>query len=136
MIVCITIKAGNAPNLKFESSIDRRGPEFLETKKIKSKETLSGFYDWLRASDGEIIGVRYWLEAWEVQRIGDLRWDSRFVEITPSCIQIFFSSSRGFDNPISQDQEFGQSGICALDDETVRFFFETSLSEGEFLTKI
>ncbi len=66
-----------------------------------------GFYDWLRSSDGAVIGVRLWLDEpnghiTDIERCLGVQWspDSR-------SLRVFFTSEIQFSESLSDDQDFG-----------------------------
>lgn len=66
----------------------------------------TGFYDWLRASDGALLGVRYWLNA-STEFLEVYARHLPYVSIDPSrCIEVYFSDQRAFEPKLSTDQAF------------------------------
>lgn len=74
---------------------------------------LSGFYDWLRARDGSIIGVRFHplIEETSLLKNELLKIDYLEHSLETNGIDIFFTSSRDIDLPNSADQDFGNNRV-------------------------
>jgi hypothetical protein len=92
----------------------------------------TGFYDWLRDSNGALLGVRYWLnEGTEllVQHVRVLGYAS----VDPSrFIEIYFSERREIDDTLSADQEFLYDPVFRSDDGGYALSFAMEgLSEAE-----
>ena len=70
-----------------------------------------GFYDWLRTTAGEVIGVQLWVD--EPRAIGLLQAASSYVgvEASKDCLpfRVFFKAERQFDEQASCDQDFGSN---------------------------
>ena len=85
----------------------------------------SGFYDWLRSSEGSVLGVRYWPDIWNL--VNTL---SRFQYVersrTGSYCEIFFSSRRDFDRKRSADQAFIYDKLFRSDSGVYAIAFELS----------
>ena len=66
----------------------------------------TGFYDWLRASDGTLLGVRYWLDT-STAFLEVYARNLPYVSVDPSrCIEVYFSDQRAFEPKLSADQAF------------------------------
>jgi hypothetical protein len=93
---------------------------FGETYSSSSGE-WTGFYDWLRNADRELVGVRYWpFETTEfvISRASELSYVKRHER---SYLEIFFANERDLKPELSKDQEFlydpvylSASGACAI----------------------
>lgn len=72
---------------------------------------FNGFYDWLRAQDGEVLGVEYFADGAYDDLINSIHWLPNVeVDFSPNrhpIIRIYFSSRRDYDELQSDDQEFG-----------------------------
>ncbi|MDH4426297.1 MAG: hypothetical protein QE495_07580 [Acidovorax sp.] len=68
-----------------------------------------GFYDWLRSTSGDVIGVRLWTD--EVNdRIRSLgRYEGVVADDSCSPLLIYFGAEREFDDVQSCDQDFGSN---------------------------
>jgi hypothetical protein len=76
----------------------------------------TAFYDWLRDSEGKLLGVRYWLEK-DTEFLIDHCRGLSYVQTTPSRhIEIFFSDGRAVDPKLSCDQAFLYDAIFYSDD--------------------
>src|SRR5262249_17416335 len=61
----------------------------------------TAFYDWLRDSEGKLLGVRYWLEK-DTEFLSDHSKQLGYVQNTPSRhIEIYFSDRRTVDPKLS-----------------------------------
>jgi hypothetical protein len=76
----------------------------------------TGFYDWLRDRDGNLLGVRYTpfeeteFLTQEMSVLGYVKTDP------PRHLEIYFSERREFDEKLSCDQEFLYDAIFRSDD--------------------
>ena len=76
----------------------------------------TGFYDWLRDSEGELLGVRYWPEQ-DTKFFVDYTKPFDYVEAASSRhIEIYFSERRSFEAKLSCDQEFLYDAIFRSDE--------------------
>jgi hypothetical protein len=76
----------------------------------------TGFYDWLRDSDANLLGVRYWLRE-DTEFLVGLTKGLSYVEAVPSRhIEVYFSDRRGVDQGRSSDQAFLYDAIFRSDD--------------------
>ncbi|KRR24102.1 hypothetical protein CQ14_15305 [Bradyrhizobium lablabi] len=84
-----------------------------------------GFYDWLRASDDAVIGVRQYVDPGPmVDRILlELSRDDVIVDKKARSVEIFFSSGRDYDVLRSSDQDFGDNRLFVGDDGSVLLTF-------------
>ena len=80
-----------------------------------------GFYDWLRNSAGEVIGVRQYVDD---QSTFPLARDFKGVEkdVKRGVVLIFFGQSREFDEVASCDQDFGDNRLLSAGDEIALTF--------------
>jgi hypothetical protein len=93
----------------------------------------TGFYDWLRASNGALLGVRYWLDASTKFLEGYAR-NLPYVSVDPSrCIEVYFSDQRAFEPKLSADQAFLYDALFrAADGEYAIAFGAEELSGADF----
>jgi len=74
------------------------------------------FYDWLRDSDSNVLGVRFWLSS-ETEFLSDYAEQPPYVQIDPSrYLEIYFSENREISQQRSSDQDFLYDGIFRSDD--------------------
>ena len=74
------------------------------------------FYDWLRDSDSNVLGVRFWLSS-ETEFLADYAREMPYIQIDPSrYLEIYFSERRGVNQARSCDQDFLYDGIFRSDD--------------------
>jgi hypothetical protein len=90
------------------------------------------FYDWLRDSEGNVLGVRYWLRA-DTEFLAEYSRGMSYVQATPSRhIEIYFSEVRKADPQCSCDQDFLYDAIfCSEDGEYAIAFGTGGLSESD-----
>src|SRR5271170_2270004 len=66
----------------------------------------TGFYDWLRAPRGRVIGVRYWVQQ-DTEFLAEYTKRLDYVKVDPKRhIEVYFSSDRAIEAKLSCDQEF------------------------------
>ena len=81
-----------------------------------------GFYDWLRAGTGEVVGVRLWVD----EPDGPIRAAAACCEVTanenlfPLVIQL--GAARAFVDDLSDDQDFGANRLLASFDRLALTF--------------
>lgn len=102
-------------------------------------EGFNGFYDWLRTSDGKLIGVTYFGN----NDLGILT--ATFRQFSCVTVQnaidgspifnIFFSSNRIFDEKSSDDQDFGYNWLFNTDSGEFALSFNAN-NILKFLTNI
>lgn len=64
------------------------------------------FYDWLRDSDGNMLGVRYWLRS-DTEFLVEYAKGRDYIQTDPPRqIEIYFSERRGANAKLSCDQDF------------------------------
>jgi hypothetical protein len=74
------------------------------------------FYDWLRDSDSNVLGVRYWLSS-ETEFLAHQARELSYVHLDAlRCIEIYFSERREVDQSLSSDQDFLYDAIFRSDD--------------------
>jgi hypothetical protein len=97
---------------------------------------LAGFYDWLRTSSGQVIGVRTWLlDNPGVASVRALIANSSAIELHDKEVRCFFSTERHFDEAQSDDQEFGVHRIAISARGAVALTYDVgSLCEAELLS--
>lgn len=73
------------------------------------------FYDWLRDSAGNILGVRYWLRS-DTEFLTEYAKGKEYIQAeSPRQIEIYFSERRGADAELSCDQDFLYDAIFRSD---------------------
>ena len=84
-----------------------------------------GFYDWLRASDDAVIGVRQYVDPEPMvdRTLLELSRDDVIVDKKVRSVEIFFSSSRDYDVLRSCDQDFGDNRLFVGDDGSILLTF-------------
>lgn len=76
----------------------------------------TAFYDWLRDSEGKLLGVRYWLEQ-DTEFLVEHTKLMKYVQAVPSRhIEIYFSERRAIDPRLSCDQAFLYDAIFRSED--------------------
>jgi hypothetical protein len=95
----------------------------------------TGFYDWLRGSNGNLLGVRYWLDS-STNFLEAYTRNLAYVSIDPSrCIEVFFSDQRTFEPKLSCDQAFLYDALFRSGDgEYAIAFGAEELSGADFET--
>lgn len=74
------------------------------------------FYDWLRDSDSNVLGVRYWLRS-DTEFLAAYAKERPYIQIDPlRHLEIYFSERRGVNQSRSCDQDFLYDGIFRSDD--------------------
>jgi hypothetical protein len=84
-----------------------------------------GFYDWLRTSDNEVIGVRQYVDPDPMvdQILLELVRDDVVVDRKMRSVEIFFSTRRDYDVISSSDQDFGDNRLFLGDDGSILLTF-------------
>jgi hypothetical protein len=103
------------------------------TFRTRGQDQIQGFYDWLRAADGTLLGVRYTPvgEARELTTAARKLTYARVDEHT-SAVEIFFTQQRDADEARSADQAFGGSSVYVAPAGDVLVSFDTyALEETE-----
>ncbi len=95
----------------------------------------TGFYDWLRDSDKNVLGVRYWPFKeceYVIERLEKL-W---YVKPNfPRDLEIYFSDRRSFDPKLSNDQDFVYDAIFRSDNGEIALGFGIeSLTEADLMS--
>jgi len=92
----------------------------------------TGFYDWLRRGDGEVVGVRYW-PATRNESLFDSAQSLAYVKIgTAGSLEIRFVPSDAVDAMRSADQEFLYDAVFrAPNGEWAIAFDTTALRESD-----
>jgi hypothetical protein len=94
----------------------------------------NGFYDWLRNSNDEIVGLRY---SPHVEKNFLLQQVNRFsyIEVIPGdCFMIYFGIHRNFDPTKSVDQDFGGDVFyCSASNDKVFSVGTKSLNEKDII---
>ena len=88
---------------------------------------LTGFYDWLRNPEGEVIGVRY-LPADELDFICDALAHLPYAKVDrkSKSIELYFSTDTTIVESISNDQDFGDNSLFKSSTETYALSFNAS----------
>jgi hypothetical protein len=71
----------------------------------------TGFYDFLRTSEGAIIGIRFSPLLDEAGLLGDLKGKSYVRVLQNGTFELFFSAERSFTPELSADQDFGDNMV-------------------------
>jgi len=84
-----------------------------------------GFYDWLRTSDNEVIGVRQYVDPDPKvdQTLLELARDDVVVDKKTRSVEIFFSNRRDYQDQGSHDQDFGDNRLFLADDGSILLTF-------------
>ena len=88
---------------------------------------FTGFYDWLRNKDGEVIGVRY-LPVDELKFLWHALANLPYVKVNQKIksIEFYFSNDRTVDESVSDDQDFGSNSVYKSDDGIFAISFYSS----------
>jgi len=92
----------------------------------------TGFYDWLRDSNGGLLGVRYWLSE-GTELLEEHARVLTYTKVDPSRhIEVYFSERKDFDANLSADQEFLYDPVFRSDDGSYALGFAMDgLSESD-----
>jgi hypothetical protein len=82
-----------------------------------------GFYDWLRTSDKQLIGVRVTLDPGISELRLQLPAPNVEIDTTSRKVLVFFSGRRDYDEQKSDDQDFGDNRLFYGDDGSVLMTF-------------
>jgi len=84
-----------------------------------------GFYDWLRTSDNEVIGVRQYVDPDPKvdQILLELARHDVVVDKRMRTVEIFFSNRRDYHELKSSDQDFGDNRMFLADDGSILLTF-------------
>ena len=76
-----------------------------------------GFYDWLRNSEGQLLGVRFFPFE-DFAFLFEITKQLEYVAVDQECrwLDIYFSADREVDESISDDQGFGGNMILRSED--------------------
>lgn len=106
------------------------GNEFIFNNKTFfqfSDNDFSGFYDWLRKNNDEIIGIRFWCFDYISTLIIFLEKFNYVNIIKEKAIEIFFNENMVYEKEISNDQDFVSSVIYLSEDKNeIAFSFDIS----------
>jgi hypothetical protein len=93
----------------------------------------TGFYDWLKAADGSLLGVRYWLNA-STEFLATYAAGLAYVIVDPSrSIEVYSSDRRALEPKLSCDQAFLYNAVFrAGDGEYAIAFGAEDLSAADF----
>lgn len=84
----------------------------------------TGFYDWLRDSDGGLLGVRYWLNSGTEFLVSHTQ-TLPYVSRASNHIEIYFSERRVVDPKLSCDQAFLYDALFRSSHEEYAIAFGT-----------
>ena len=80
-----------------------------------------GFYDWLRNLQGEVIGVRQWID-----EVSTFPFSTKFEGVEANgkhgFLRIFFGQSREVDEANSCDQDFGHNRLLVAGESVALTF--------------
>ena len=109
-------------------ALDAFGRRYDEVEFPEQLDPFLGFYDWLRASDGRVVGVS--LIAAEETRAALRQFVGPTVSITwtGDCIvEVLFEARAEIDWSISVDQEFSTSRLYVAEDQSAALLFTADL---------
>jgi len=90
-----------------------------------------GFYDWLRMSTGDIIGVRLYLdEPVPITGAALALLCSLDARNSRDVVYIFFGTDRQFDLSLSDDQDFGGNVLYLGQSGSVGLVFNEATAQG------
>ncbi len=80
-----------------------------------------GFYDWLRSPQGNVIGVRQWID--EFSTFSFLKqYQGVEYDLVHRVVHIFFGQTREVDEVNSCDQDFGSNRLLIAGDSVALTF--------------
>jgi hypothetical protein len=85
----------------------------------------TGFYDWLRNAQGEVVGVRYWPFELTSFVLDECRERDYAVVHPGRCVEIYFFGSDQADDLRSADQAFLISAVLREPDGRYALLFGT-----------
>ena len=110
-----------------------------DTKKYISRTDYPGsigHYDWLRRSDGTVVGVRYWpfadlVQIEAIRELVDKCSGLKYVKVEPKVknISVIFDADAFIDEDNSNDQDLGEIGIYATDEGDYALCFECDIEK-------
>lgn len=96
-----------------------------------------GFYDWLRSSDGQIIGARTWfLRDSGVENFHVELASHSAIEWGEDNFRLFFLSDREFADDKSDDQEFGVHRLAISSDGLLLLTYDVNLLSPDEFSRI
>jgi hypothetical protein len=96
-----------------------------------------GFYDWLRGSDGQIVGARTWfLSNSGVEKFHARLASNSAIEWDEGNFMLFFSAKRKFVAHKSDDQEFGVHRLAISSDGLLLLTYDVKLLSPDELSGI
>lgn len=99
---------------------------FIELDKQWEKPLYLGFYDWLRTSNNDVVGIRVILHDGR-ERLREILPIRSYIEWTSPCIvEVMFRPNIAIDDSTSVDQEFSISRCLRSEDGTVALIFDAS----------
>ena len=127
-VVAVLLSAREMPQLvelseedRTASNIELRGKAFADT----GAGDWLGFYDWLRNSEGQIIGVRQYIDDRSVFPFSR-KFEGVETDAAHGVVCVFFGQSREFDEAASCDQDFGDNRLLANGEEVALTFNASS----------
>jgi hypothetical protein len=91
-----------------------------------------GFYDWLRRSDGSLVGVRTWLsQESEIHKFRNQLVKCSRIEWGKNHFILFFSDKRDFEDKLSDDQELGAHRLAISADGVALLTYDVALLSKE-----
>ncbi len=103
------------------TSIEIDGTLYAQTKAAD----WQGFYDWMRTTGGEVVGVRLWLDEDGDKRLLAIQCDGVEVDATRRLVQIWFTKLRQCDQSQSDDQDFGGNRLFRSFDGSLALTFNS-----------
>jgi hypothetical protein len=117
-VVAVVLSAGELPCMVELSGIDLNASKILLEGKVfvdVGAGDWMGFYDWLRTSEGLVIGVRQYLDNPSVFP-SSRTFRGVEVDAKHGVVCAFFGQAREFDESASCDQDFGDNRLLVADD--------------------
>lgn len=103
----------------------------------------NGFYDWLRGSGGNVVGIRYW-----IFDDNPVLLDKNFIQLVTeslpytvylnekNCLEVIFDKTKKIIQEESDDQDFGFNAIFKSDDDRYLLAFDVANLDESQLEKI
>jgi hypothetical protein len=85
---------------------------------------MTGFYDWLRAPTGKLLGIRY-LPLLDFEFPMHLVRHLDYIAEDDGALEIYFTADRRFDPESSKDQDFGGNWIFSSQEGDLVITFAT-----------
>lgn len=100
------------------SSIHLDGISFTDT----GAGDWLGFYDWLRNSEGTVLGVRQYIDD-RSSILLEKSFSGTEVEAEHGIVRIYFGEERDFDETKSCDQSFGDNRLLVAERKVALTFY-------------